>query len=301
MKEDNSSKSSRTNSGKNANENSDEKLPKSREIYFYVLMGHMYYWIKRAKRGLLRARTDATTHSEASKTAFKLDIINHGAGGDITKNAELMKHIPETSLNNEIFAASENGTPLLTLGDGSKPRVMITSGVHGNELPPQIAALRLANGFLDNLTVRRQCTVYLIPFVAPAASAENDKHFKGENLNLVANEPGNPANDVFKLAQELNITSLADCHGTSTDPAKDSVIYFPKVSSSQIAVHINKNTSSTLLALRQEPGMLVTQCNLHQIPSVICEVESPDGVASTQSIDVAYNQMKAFLNYHGIL
>ena len=94
---------------------------------------------------------------------------------------------------------------------------------------------------------------------------------------------------------------MADCHSTSTDPAKNSVIYYPKIASSKIAVYINKITNSTLLALIQYAGMLIVLCNSHKIPSVICEVESPDGVASKESVDVSYNQMKAFLKYHQIL
>jgi len=291
-------------------ENSNKSLPNRWEIYFYVLMGHIFYWINNAARYRFRSANKAkialTGKEKENKISFKVDVINYSSGGDLSKNTEIMKHIQETPLNNKILTAAKNGTPLLTFGDGSKPRVMITAGVHGNELPPQIAALKLANELKDNLNDdsidnRMRGTVYLIPFVAPAASGANDKHFKGQNLNLETNISGSLTNDVLKIAQELNITSLVDCHGTSTDPAKNAVIYFPKIGSSKIAVYINKKTSSTLLVLLQDPGMLITQCNHHQIPSVICEVKSADGVASAESIDMAYNQMKAFLSYHQIL
>lgn len=295
-----------------ANENSSKegKLPKSREIYYYVLMGHIYYWINSL---LPKKRIDSNSttkndqnhpnnqnnqENQINKTRLKLDIIKEVAGGDITNNIEIMSYIPENSLNNKILDAAKTGAPLITVGDGSKPRVMITAGVHGNELPPQIAAIKLIN-YLQNMNLRG--TIYIIPFIAPLASEANSKLFNNENLNLAADVPGTPTNLVFKIAQNLDITSLADCHGTSTDPAKTSVIYYPSIKSSKIAVHINKKSNSTLLALAQEPGMLITLCNLHGIPSVICEVESPDGVASPPSIEISYNQMKAFLSYHQIL
>lgn len=274
-------------------------LPKSREIYFYILMGHIYFWINSFIRNLAGFRTPPLNENQNknNNSSFKLDVLN-GSGGDLTKNSQLMKHIPENPLNDKIITSAQSGVPLITIGDGSKPRVMITAGVHGNELPPQIATLKLIN-YLINQPIRG--TVYIIPFVAPGASAENSKLSEGENLNLVANIPGSPTNMVLNTALRLKITSLADYHGTSTDPAKTSVIYYPHIKSSKIAVHLNKKTHSTLLALRSHPGMLIVLSNTRGIPSVICEVETPDGTASAESIEISFNQMKAFLNYHQII
>jgi predicted deacylase len=281
---------------KKINLSKDGTIPRSREIYFYVIMGYIYYWLNNIIHSM-------ENHVEISnqinnKNTFKLDIISNATGGDVTKNDAIMKHLPNNPLNDDIFKAAKNGTPLITLGDGSKPRVMITAGMHGDELAPQIAALILINELYSK---KINGTVYIIPFVAPEASAENNKLFNGKNLNLMGNIPGNPANVVFKTIQRLNIVAMADCHSTSTDPAKNSIIYYPKIASSKIAVYINKRTNSTLLALIQYSGMLIVLCNSHKIPSVICEVESPDGVASKESVNVSYNQMKAFLEYHQIL
>lgn len=291
----------------NENSSKDGKIPKSREIYYYVLMGHIYYWINSLQQKRLKSNStignnnrqeSQNNQNQTNETRLKLDIIKEIPGSDITKNIEIMSYLPENSLNNRILDATKKGSPLITIGDGSKPRVMITAGVHGNELPPQIAALKLVN-YLQNINLRG--TIYIIPFIAPVASTENSKLFNNKNLNLTADVTGTPTNMAFKIAQNLDITSLADCHGTSTDPAKTSVIYYPSIKSSKIAVYINKKSHSTLLALAQKPGMLITLCNLHEIPSVICEVESPDGVASPESIEVSYNQMKAFLSYHHVL
>lgn len=271
-------------------------LPKSREIYFYVFMGNIYYWLKKAQFRLLHP--EKSIEIKKSKIKLTMDIINENTGGDVTGNYELMKHIPDNNLNNEIVNSASNGTPLITLGDGSNPKVMITAGLHGNELAPQIAALRLINELYDK---KINGTVYIIPFVAPECTSKNSGLFRGENLNLIADQEGNPTSELFKLIQSLNIISLADYHSTSTDPARNAVIYYPKIGSSKIAVYITKSTNSALLALIKHPGFLIAKCNSNNIPAVICEVKSPDGVASDFSIDFSYNQMKSFLKYHQIV
>lgn len=287
------------------------KLLSPWEIHFYTLVGKIYYWInlilpkKRRKTQNRRLTADGiygnskiNSHNQDHEISLKLDVINDISGAELARNVEIIRHIPETPLNNRIIDAAKNGAPLIRLGDGSKPRVMITAGVHGNELPPQIATFKIVS---DLQAVDLRGTVYIIPFIAPRASAENSKLSEGENLNLVADVPGSPTNTVFKMAQELEITSLADCHATSTHPAEDSVIYYPSIGSSKIAVYVNKKADSRLLALIKSTGTLIALCNQHKIPSVICEAESTDGMASKESIEVSYNQMKAFLGYNHIL
>jgi predicted deacylase len=267
------------------------KLPTRWEIYYYTFMGNIYYWFK-----ILRGNRNINNKTVNQKV--EVDIIKDIPGADISKNHEIMNYLFENDLNRVIIDSAKKGTPLIKLGDGSKPRVMITAGVHGNELPPQIAALKLINE-LDKTNLNG--TVYVIPFTCPAASAGNSKLFEGENLNLVADKPGSATNHVLEIAKKLEITSLADFHATSIHPAKDSVIYFLSVASSKIAVYVNKKTNSELMAHIYNPGTLIAACNNNHIPTILCEVESADGIASNESIEVSYNQMKAFLEYNSII
>ena len=267
------------------------KLPTRWQIYYYTFMGNVYYWFK-----ILQG--NRTTENKTVNQNVKIDIVKDIPGADIAQNPEIMNYIFENDLNSKIISSAKKGTPLIKLGDGSNPRVMITAGVHGNELPPQIAALKLINE-LDKTSLNG--TVYIIPFICPSASAANLKLFEGENLNLVADKQGSPTNTVLNLAQRLKINSLADFHATSTHPAKDSVIYFLSVASSKVAVYVNKKANSELMAHIYNPGTLITACNTHKIPTILCEVESPDGVASNESIEVSLNQMKAFLEYYEII
>jgi predicted deacylase len=59
--------------------------------------------------------------------------------GEMLKKLSMMANIPSSNLSRQIINASEQGTPIITIGSGD-PKIMIGAGVHGNELPPQIAA-----------------------------------------------------------------------------------------------------------------------------------------------------------------
>lgn len=266
------------------------KLPTRWEIYYYTLMGNFNYWL----RMLVRNQTVKTGDFQEADVG----IINEIQGGDVSKNIEIIKYLSENPLNSAIIETSKIGAPIIKLGDGSMPRVMITAGVHGNELPPQIAAINLIND-LNETSVNG--TVYIIPFSAPKASAQNSKLYNGENLNLVADTQGTPTNTILNMALELQIDALADFHATSTHPKKDAVIYFLNIQSSKMAVYINKKSNSELMALIYNPGTLIAAANNKNIPTILCEVKSSDGVASNEAIEVSHNQMKEFLNYHGII
>ena len=266
------------------------KLPSGWEIKYYTLMGKFYYWL-RILGGDKRVKTGKLQEAD-------VEIIEDIPGGLVLKNTEIRDHLLETPLNSEIFKVAKNGAPIIKLGDGSKPRVMLTAGVHGNELPPQIAALNLVNDLNGKVL---NGTVYVIPFTAPQASAQNSKLHEKDNLNLVADVPGTPTNTIVNMARELKIDALADFHATSTHPAENSVIYFLDIKSSTMAVYINKKTNSRLLAHIYNPGTLIAAASNHDIPTILCEVESPDGLATESTIQGAYHQMKAFLEFHRVI
>lgn len=266
------------------------KLPNGWEIKYYTLMGKFYYWV-RILGGDKRVKTGELQEADVK-------IIEDIPGGLVLKNTEIRDHLPETPLNSEIFEVAKNGAPIIKLGDGSKPRVMLTAGVHGNELPPQIAALNLVN---DLNGKGLNGTVYVIPFTAPQASAQNSKLHEKDNLNLVADVPGTPTNTIVNVASELKIDALADFHATSTHPAENSVIYLLDIKSSTMAVYINKKTNSRLLAHIYNPGTLIAAASNHNIPTILCEVESPDGLATESSIQYTYHQMKVFLEFHRVI
>ena len=241
-----------------------------------------------------------------STSTVKMKVIISGTGGTVTNNHYIKKNIPKSQLTSQIITLSKKGTPVIRFGNGHGPKVMIVAGVHGNELPSQIAALKLAN-YLKSRQING--TVYIIPFVVPSNTAKDVRYWKGKNLNSVANVAGTPTNKLLNLAKKLNITVLGDFHSTKPggDPGKIAVFStkHPTYASYIIANYISKKTGSSLIVYNQAgaeyPGALEDASNLAGIPSVTCEVLSPHGTVKSGSVAGSYNQMIALLKYKKII
>ncbi len=248
----------------------------------------------------------ASVQAVQSTSTVKMKVIISGTGGTVTNNYYVKKNIPKSQLTSQILTLSKKGTPIIRVGNGSGPKVMIVAGVHGNELPSQIAALKLAN-YLKSRSIKG--TVYIVPFVVPSNTAKNVRYWKGKNLNSVTNVAGTPTNKILKLAKKLNVTVLGDFHSTKPggDPGKMSVFStkHPTYQSYSIAKYISKKTGSSLIAYNQAgaeyPGALEDASNLAGIPSVTCEVLSPHGTVKSGSVTGSYNQMIALLKYKKII
>ncbi len=87
-----------------------------------------------------------------------------------------------THLNQFILEQSVFGTPIFKLGSGGVNILMI-SGIHGNELPSQLASLRLLNELINT---KLENTVYIIPFAAPKATMNNERTFKFKRFKQVS-------------------------------------------------------------------------------------------------------------------
>lgn len=252
------------------------------------------------------ATQTAESTSNQAVSAPKMEIIISGTGGTVTKNYYIKKNIPQSQLTDQIVDLSENGTLMITLGNGSGPRVMIVAGVHGNELSSQIAAMKLVN-YLSGKQING--TVYIVPFMVPSDTAKNARYWEGENLNNVANVAETPTNNVLNLAKQLNITVLGDFHSSKPGGVPGKMAVFstknPTYESYKIAKYINQQTGSALivynLAGAEYPGALEDTANLVGIPAVTCEVLSPHGAIVSGSVDKSYNQMLALLKYKNII
>ncbi len=243
---------------------------------------------------------------QAAGSTVTMKVIVTGTGGDVTKNSHIKKNIPRSSLNSQVIALAKKGTPMVTFGNGSGPRVMIVAGVHGNELPAQIAALRLIN-YLNGKSIRG--TVYVVPFVVPSSTARNTRFWNGKNLNRVSNVAGTPTNKILNLEKQLKVNVLGDFHSTRPGgvPGKKSVFCSkaPTYESYNTASYISKKTGSALIAYKKAgtdyPGALEDATNLAKIPAVTCEVVSSHGIIASGSVTNSYNQMLALLKYKGVI
>jgi len=231
---------------------------------------------------------------------YKISIIDNSTGGDITNNTVLMDRINQTPLITELIETSKNGTPMITIGDGSRPRVMIVAGVHGGELPPQIAATKLVNT-LNGKNVNG--TIYIIPFAIPRDTATSTRIHNKTDPNRVANIPGTPVNKIIRTSKNKNVTLLVDCHSTRPHdiPGKNCIIYDPKNPKSlKLALYINNKTKSPVIKVGNYSGVLTTVCNRNNITSVVGEVLSPHGKLQAKSDQLSYQYMIYFLDYAGV-
>jgi len=234
-----------------------------------------------------------------------IKIIYKGSGGYLEKNAVMKGYIRDNPSFRGLFECSRMGTPLVKLG-GGRPCVMVTAGVHGNEIPPQLATLELIKS-LAPLDITG--TVYIIPFAAPWSTMNNTRWFKGVDLNRSSHAPGSVTNTIFKVAVDLNVDALGDFHSTAprSNPGRESVFCSKKPCrrSYLIAKYISRMGSSDVIvyenAASHYKGALEDECNLAGVGAVTCEVVSKNGSLTLGSLERSLLQMKAFLKYFNII
>ena len=252
-----------------------------------------------------RVTSQISTFSAGTYVA-RIEVIYSGTGGDITKNSLVYNSIPHTSITDQILAAAKKGTPMVTIGTGSGPKVMIVAGVHGNELPAVIAVMKLIN---DLSKKSMAGTIYVVPFAIPSNTVAVTRYWNGVNPNHVANQAGTPTNKIITMAKQLKVKALADFHSTQPGgvPGKNSILCtkYPTYESYKIALSISKQTGHSLIYEYQAgasyPGAVEDVCNLAKIPAVTCEVLSAHGTVASGSVTSSYNQMIAFLRYETLI
>ena len=124
-------------------------------------------------------------------------------------------------LNRFILEKAVYGTPIFKLGDGGK-KILVLSGIHGNELPSQIANIRILNE-LAGLDIGT--TLFFIPFAAPKATMQNSRFFNALDLNRAAHIENSLSNVIVKSIMELEIDFVGDFHSTAfnSNPGMESV------------------------------------------------------------------------------
>jgi hypothetical protein len=234
-----------------------------------------------------------------------IKIISKKTGGRISENKDLRAYIPNNIIADRLIKAARYGTPMIRIGDLS-PKIMLIAGVHGNELPPQIAALWLAEELYGEDI---NGTIYIIPFAIPEATMKNSRRFKGFDMNRSAAVSGSVSNKIIKTADNLRVVSLADFHSTKprSNPGIESVFCSknPCPESYMIAKHITKITSSKVICHNNAGslygGAIEDESNLKGTAAVTCEVVSENCEVTPGSPEKSYNQMISYLKYFGIV
>lgn len=242
--------------------------------------------------------------NDLNKNNLKLEIISHETGGFISTNKNIFNNIDLSDNSKFILNQAIKGTPMIKIGN-YYPKVMIVAGVHGNELAPQISALKLIDNIF-NLDLKG--TVYIIPFTSPKSTMNNSRYFDGLDLNRSTHKPNSITNIILNKAKDLNVSAIGDFHSSApnSNPGKEGVFCTQKPSSSSfyIADYISKRLGSEkiIYPIAGIPfkGALEDEANLEQIPSVTCEVLSAISYANERICQRSYLQMNAFLEYFGI-
>lgn len=235
---------------------------------------------------------------------LEMSYVSNISGGYISKNNNIFKNIELTDLTKFILNKSIFGTPIFKLGNGGN-RLLVLSGIHGNELPPQIANLKLLNSLIGK---KLNNTIYFIPFAAPKATMNNERTFNSMDLNRSAHINNSISNLILQTVVDLDIKFIGDFHSTAynSNPGFESVFSSksPTPESFLIANYISKDVGSEIISFdfagSSYKGAVEDVSNLNNIPAVTCEVLCPFCNVATGSVERSFMQMKSFLSYFGI-
>ena len=246
---------------------------------------------------------------DLNKNNLELEFISYESGGFISANRNIFNNINLSYNSKFILNQAIKGTPMIKIGNGDS-KIMLVAGVHGNELAPQISALNLIEE-LSNLDSNGSLngTVYIIPFASPRSTMDNSRYFDGIDLNRSSHLPHTITNLILKKAKKLEVSAIGDFHSSApnSNPGKEGVFCtkVPCSNSYFIAEYISKKVGSEKILYPSAgipfKGALEDEANLIQIPAVTCEVLSAIGYSNEKICKRSYLQMKAFLEYFGII
>ena len=240
------------------------------------------------------------------KNVYKITIYKWKSGADVTKNKKIKANIPKSALVKKVVKAAKSGTPVIKFKGGKGKVVFITAGVHGNEMPSQVAAMKLIQ-YLESHPVKG--TVYIMPFMNPKATASNVRNYHGINLNSKANVKGTISYKTVKLIKKFKCSSYGDFHSTRPGgkPGKDVAMgtYKPTSQSAKLAKYIAKNSKVKYIIYKKAgaeyPGALEDMVSIKGIPAVTCEVISPHGKIAKGSVSKSLSMMKSLLKFNSLI
>ena len=201
----------------------------------------------------------------------------------------------------EYVNKTREGTMVFTTGHG-RYNLLLLAGVHGNELPSQMALIKLMSEILDeNLKVK--CKLHIVPFLIPYTTMQNSRNYNDLDMNRNAHLEG-ITKSIVDYAKDNKITALCDCHSTDPENKPGFASVFcsakPLLDSIKIAKYICLKTSSFILPISEAgsvlKGAVEDEANLRGIPSVTCESVEVSGHITDKSVDFSYSQILSFLD-----
>ena len=239
------------------------------------------------------------------KNHYKIGTYKWKTGAKVTKNRLIKDNIPNSKAVKKVVRAAKSGTPVIRFRGGKGKTVFITSGVHGNELSSQVAAMQLIE-YLETHPVKG--TVYIMPFMHPKATSKNVRDYSVK-LNSNANVRGTVSYKTVRLIVKAKASGYGDFHCTRPGgkPGKDVAMgtYKPTGESAKLAKYISKKSKVENLIYEKAgveyPGALEDVVSLKGIPAVTCEVITPHGTIAEGSVEKSLSMMKSFLKYFALI
>ena len=234
---------------------------------------------------------------------LEMSYISDLSRGFISRNTNLFKNLEMNRFTQFLLEKCVYGTPIFKLGNGGN-RILILSGVHGNELPPQIANVKLLNSLLfEDL----RNTLYIIPFASPKSTMNNERTFNGMDLNRSAHINDSLSNLIVRAVKNLGIDFVGDFHSTAfnANPGCEAIFTSksPSAESYLMANYISRDVGSEIISFdyagSSYKGAVEDVCNLNGIPAITCEVLCPFGNVGKGTAERSFAQMNSFVSYFG--
>ena len=234
---------------------------------------------------------------------LEMSYVSNFSRGYVSRNKALLDNLELNQLTQFILEKSVFGTPVFKLGNRGN-NILVLSGIHGNELPPQIANVRLINKLIDR---DLKNTIYFIPFASPKSTMNNERLFNDMDLNRSSHIKNSLSNLIIQKIDEWGIDFVGDFHSTAynSNPGFESVFSSksPSAESFLMANYISKDVGSEIISFdyagSSYKGAVEDVCNLRGIPAVTCEVVCPFCSVAEGSVDKSYAQMESFISYFG--
>ena len=116
--------------------------------------------------------------ASADSSYYNETTFDPQVAGDVTQNSEITSNVAQTSYAQKIEQDQKQGSTLLQFGNGTGNKLLIWSGIHGNEEEANIATMRYLESlknYADNNNLSG--SLYVIPFAIPKDTAINSRYY----------------------------------------------------------------------------------------------------------------------------
>ncbi|HTX61166.1 MAG TPA: Ig-like domain-containing protein [Methanobacterium sp.] len=238
--------------------------------------------------------------SSNNTTTYTISYLDTSVGGNVLANPEISQNIPKTDLSTKIFNMERNGSVVIKFGNGNGPKLLISTGIHGNEEEANIAVMK----YLEYIKNKQfNGTLYVVPFDIPRDTALNSRYYKGTDPNRCSNIQGTPGWKIVQFAKNHGIKYILDVHsGSQVEPA--GCIY---INSGSTITKEDKNWSNYIKSRTgayvttnglSTAGMLRCYASSLGINTITMEVER-DTVPTTTAASTEYKMIMAAVKYLG--